>query len=195
MVKNRKNIPKAIKETVLKEFCYRCAVCGTDNPHLHHIDEDPSNNDKMNLIPLCPNCHLIDQHDPTQPIEPLRLGLFRKYKDPHILKPQFLPLFNRFRYLFSVSSGSDAYKLSEKSKELVDFIKEMEMGTFYANKISKLLEMVHTPMVLVVGNPESEKAWQETHDNDCRDYLSQIEKIKDQAIDLIIENLRYQSWK
>src|SRR6266852_5884563 len=91
--KTRKAVPKATRSQVLAEFNHRCAVCGTDRPQIHHIDENPSNNDPMNLIPLCPNCHLTDQHNPTQPIDPAKLSLFRQYKDPMILTPQFHPLF------------------------------------------------------------------------------------------------------
>jgi 5-methylcytosine-specific restriction endonuclease McrA len=89
MAKDRAHIPRTVRDQVMGEFNHRCAKCGADHPHLHHIDEDPSNNDPMNLIPLRPNCHLIDQHNPTQRIEPERLMLFRKYKDPAILTPQF----------------------------------------------------------------------------------------------------------
>lgn len=195
MTKPRINIPKAVKEKVLNEFRHRCAVCGTDRPQLHHIDEDPSNNNKMNLIPLCPNCHLTDQHDPTQPFDPVQFTLFRKYKDPHILKPQFHPLFNRFLFFFALSADSDALKLDEKAEELIDFMSEMEMGSFYARKITDLIRMVHSPTVLLVGNPESERAWKEIRESDKRNYLSQLENNRDQAIDLIIETLRYQNWK
>lgn len=101
MAKTRTAIPQKIAGKVLKEFNHRCAKCGADNPHLHHIDENPSNNDALNLIPLCPNCHLIDQHDPTRLIEPGKLRLFRVYKDPTILKPQFHPLYSRLRFFES----------------------------------------------------------------------------------------------
>ena len=62
--KTRTDIPKTVREAVLKEFNHRCAVCGGDRPHLDHIDEDPSNNDPFNLLPLCPNCHIRDRHNP-----------------------------------------------------------------------------------------------------------------------------------
>ncbi len=39
-------------------FCHRCGykefTCGVD---IHHIDEDKTNNDRKNLIPLCKCCH------------------------------------------------------------------------------------------------------------------------------------------
>lgn len=35
-----------------------CAICGFDKiVAVHHIDEDHSNNNRENLIPLCPNHH------------------------------------------------------------------------------------------------------------------------------------------
>ena len=68
MAKIRKVIPQPVQNAVLKEFNHRCAFCGKDRPHLHHIDEDPSNNDALNIIPLCPNCHVTDQHDASNAI-------------------------------------------------------------------------------------------------------------------------------
>lgn len=38
MAKKRTDIPKPIREKVLKEYHYLCAVCGQVNPQLHHID-------------------------------------------------------------------------------------------------------------------------------------------------------------
>ncbi|SPF50392.1 hypothetical protein SBF1_4740005 [Candidatus Desulfosporosinus infrequens] len=54
------SIPKALKEEVMKEYSYMCAICGKGNPQLHHIDGENMNNVAMNLIPLCSNHHLID---------------------------------------------------------------------------------------------------------------------------------------
>ncbi len=68
MSKQRVSIPKAVRDKILAEFNHRCAVCGADRPHIDHIDEDPSNNEPMNLLPLCPNCHLTDKHNPTSKI-------------------------------------------------------------------------------------------------------------------------------
>ncbi|MBF0287135.1 MAG: HNH endonuclease [SAR324 cluster bacterium] len=58
-----KNISRYVREL----FTYHCASCGKDcrSPsnqedllHVHHIDENPGNNDLENLIPLCAVCHL-----------------------------------------------------------------------------------------------------------------------------------------
>ncbi len=99
MAKNRASIPKKVREQLMKEFRYRCAICGGDRPQIHHIDSNPTNNDLLNLIPLCPNCHILDQHDPTAETDQRKLRLFRQYRDPTILSPQFQPLFNRLKFV------------------------------------------------------------------------------------------------
>jgi len=90
---------------------------------VHHIDENPSNNDPLNLLPLCPNCHLTDQHNPTGGMEVSKLLLFRRFKDPVILRPQFHPLYLRLKFLDSVElNDSPGNKLEERVKELVEFV-------------------------------------------------------------------------
>lgn len=194
MAKPRKSIPRAIKDEVLKEFNHRCAVCGTDRPQLHHIDEDPSNNDPLNIIPLCPNCHLINQHDPTQPIDGEKLVLFRKYKDPLILKSQFHSLFKRLKFLNSITDDSDAHELDTRAEELVDFISEMKMGSFYAKKLAELLRMVHTPKIIMVGSAQSKRFNRETREKDRIRYLVQLKEVREKVKNLVVECLRYQNW-
>ncbi len=58
-MKTRISIPKQIvADIVVKSFNY-CNLCykHTDDWQIHHIDEDPSNNDPDNLVFLCLNCH------------------------------------------------------------------------------------------------------------------------------------------
>ena len=81
----RKKLSIATRDAVLKEFNHLCAVCGGIGPQVHHVDEDNSNNVVENLLPLCPNCHLRDQHNPTRRHAVEKLQLFRKYKDPFSL--------------------------------------------------------------------------------------------------------------
>ena len=50
----------------------RCAICGFDRiVAIHHIDEDHSNNDPINLIPLCPNHHEMFHSKWKEEIAPL----------------------------------------------------------------------------------------------------------------------------
>lgn len=195
MVKSRKDIPKATKESVLGEYNHRCAICGGDRPHIHHIDENPDNHDQLNLIPLCPNCHLTDQHDPTRPVEPERLSLFRKHKDPHILSSQFEPIFNRLRFLSAVDSDSNAVVLDSKSEELVEFINEMEMGSFYSKKIAELIRLDHAPVVAFADGSELIRRAVESNLQDYRDYLKQLVDNREEVYSLVVEILRYQDWK
>jgi len=62
------------EETRAKLFlwCARhCCFCGkacTTNMELHHIDEDSSNNDEDNLIPVCFDCHgELPRYNPKHP--------------------------------------------------------------------------------------------------------------------------------
>jgi 5-methylcytosine-specific restriction endonuclease McrA len=49
---------------------YKCKDCGIDRwrgerllLHIHHIDENPKNNEWTNLCYLCPNCHGVKHYD------------------------------------------------------------------------------------------------------------------------------------
>jgi hypothetical protein len=193
MTKTRVSIPRVTSDQVLKEFSHRCARCAADRPQLHHIDEDPSNNDPMNLIPLCPNCHLTDQHDPTRHIDPGILKIFRVYRDPTILKPQFQPLFVRMCFLETVSDDSDVGKLQEKATELVDFLQELQMGTFYAKKIGALVDK---PPVATfsTGRPGERESNNRLYRQREHEYRHQLRDNHTRAYELLVELLRFQKW-
>src|SRR5215831_14957625 len=106
MKKQRPVIPQRVRAAVMREFNHLCALCGAVNPQLHHINEDPSDNDPGNLVPLCANHHITDQHNPTARVDPTKLRLFRKHKDPVILGPQFEPLFRRFRFVMTINDDA-----------------------------------------------------------------------------------------
>lgn len=194
MPKHRSAIPSSVRTRVEKEFNHRCAVCGSDNPHLHHIDEDPSNNDPMNLIPLCPNCHLTDQHNPTKTLDPKRLRLFREYKDPAILKSQFQPLFARLQFFDNINDNSDDDELESNAKELSDFVGALEMGSFYANKIRKLTQKPAYGFSVRLGDPTSERQYRLQHQEAQREYREQLQKVRIQIVELAVELLRFQKW-
>lgn len=50
-------VPEKLRLETLAKCNNRCCVCQIPFVVLHHIDENPSNNDPDNLAPLCPNCH------------------------------------------------------------------------------------------------------------------------------------------
>lgn len=191
MTKTRISIPQKTSEKVLKEFNHRCAKCGADNPHLHHIDENPSNNDPLNLIPLCPNCHLVDQHNPTRFVEPGKLSLFRIYKDPTMLKPQFHPIFTRLQFLESNEGELTLDELEEKVIELVEFIFTMEKGEFYGTIIGRMI----IPQDLIVRNVSVPRFKGDAQKKQrATEYFLELQQVKEKIYSLIVEALRFQPW-
>lgn len=194
MSKTRVTVPDKIYKQVMKEFNHRCAIGGEDNPQLHHIDGDPSNNDPLNLIPLCPNCHLSDQHNPTRRIEPEKLTLLRIYRDPIVLKPQFHPLFLRMQF-FDVEKipNPDPKAIEQQAKELVEFVAEMEMGAFYSKKISELVKKAKYTRAWT-GSPGEAERHRRQDEERGKDYLQILGEVKEEVYKLIMELLRFQNW-
>lgn len=194
MASKRNHIPRTVSDKVFAEYDHGCAICGGANPQLHHIDGDSSNNIEINLIPLCPNCHLIDQHNPTKKIEKEKIELFRKFKDPTILYPQFHPLYSRMEFLFSVNEDSDFKELKEKAKDLIDFVQELEKGIYYANKIGELINPPRKARIYSMDDPMLERRLEAERLEDGNQYRIQLNENKDKIIFLSVELLRYQSW-
>lgn len=190
----RETIPKKTREALLDEYDHRCAVCGGDRPQVHHIDEDASNNDLTNLLPLCPNCHLRDQHNPTRKIDVPKLKLFRAYKDPAILKPQFHPIYVRQLFLDSVVLSQDGVsELEAQANELIEFIQSLEMGAFYAKRLSELIGPLHRVFIMSLGSGPDHRYEQQRQEAN-RDYRQHLVANREPARALIVELLRYQGW-
>ena len=196
MPKTRIPIPRSISDKVLKEYNHKCAICGTSNPQLHHIDEDPSNNDPHNLMPLCPNCHLIDQHNTAQKIDTGKLKLFRIHKDPSILSPQFHALFPRLQFMDSIKgdeTASGLKELEDKSKELVDFIASINMGDFYSKQIHELVKRQHAFVAYTGRRGENEENAKLVAAANKR-YLQHLQDRRYKVYELAIELLRFHEW-
>lgn len=56
-MKKRNSINDSLKAELLSKCNNSCCICQTPFIVIHHVDEDPSNNEHDNLAPLCPNCH------------------------------------------------------------------------------------------------------------------------------------------
>lgn len=194
----RKTMPKKTREALLDEYDHKCAVCGGDRPHVHHIDEDPSNNDLENLLPLCPNCHIRDQHNPTRRIETPKLVLFRTYKDPSILRPQFHPLYTRQLFLDNIEINEESVDLlEEKSKELIDFVASLEMGGFYSKRIRKLVTPEARAYVTFLDSrpdPAYERQRREARREANREFREKLVQNRSAVQYLLVEMLRYQTW-
>lgn len=195
MAKKRTDIPRATQEAVLREYNHRCAICGADRPHLHHIDEEPSNHDPFNLLPLCPNCHLNDQHNPTTYIELGILRLFRRHKDPSILSPQFFVLYRRLEHVFASTLPPTDTEFQERNDELVAFVKELEKGEYFSKRIGKLLMLPLPDMILFLGDSADEERRQKTHATARENYRRDFANVRGQVAVLIMELLRFQDWQ
>ena len=187
MNKIRKAIPKPVKEKVLSEYNHRCAICGADKPQVHHIDENPENNELLNLLPLCPNHHLNDQHNPTTKIEPLRLRLFRTYRDPQILSPQFEPIFNRMNFLLIEINAKSFEAIASQAADLTKFVSHLNLGEYYQARLRDLLDW-SAPAGFTMGNRA------DVYAQHLEKYLERVSQNKAQVIELIVEQLRFQFW-
>jgi hypothetical protein len=61
MMKQRKSIPKQVKDTLIREAGMKCANpgCANHRTHFHHIKEWAfyETNDQKHMIAICPTCH------------------------------------------------------------------------------------------------------------------------------------------
>jgi len=190
----RKAISKKIKDSILREFNHRCAICGCERPQIHHIDENAENNQPENLLPLCPNCHLTDQHNPTSPVDSRKLALFRQFKDPLILSTHFEPLFKRICFLIELDSLEEFKKdrAKKQAEELVLFVQALNMGGFYGERIQKLVKERSHVRVFSTNTPYSEfKRWGE---EERKEYFEKLTEASGSIIELVVELLRYQTW-
>jgi len=58
--RRRKAIPSLASKRLFQEADSRCPFCGVADVavlEIHHLDEDPANNETENLIVVCGNCH------------------------------------------------------------------------------------------------------------------------------------------
>ena len=190
----RESIPKKIKDNLLDEYNHKYAVCGSDRPHIHHVNEDPSDSSINNLLPLCPNCHLSDQHNPTRKIDIPKLQLFRRYKDPVILKPQFDPIYVRQIFLKDILTSDESVDVIEKqAEELIEFVKVLQMGDFYSNRLNQLIGPLNRAMFFSLNTGPDENYNRQLRSANT-DYRNKIVSNRDDAIGLLVELLRYQNW-
>lgn len=193
MQQNRPKIPKSVSEKVLKEFRHKCAICGRPEPHLHHIDENPKNNRKENLLPLCPNCHLQDIHDPTSSPDPNKIRLFRRTKDPYILDARFKPLWDRLKYLREPNIDKIA-SWKWCCNDLLAFVKTLKMGEYYSERIRSVLKNPSSfYIVFRRRNGDELKDADIVQSKELNDDV--IEYMASAIEELCVEMLRYQEWE
>jgi predicted esterase YcpF (UPF0227 family) len=198
VLKNRVTISRSSRQSVLREFNNRCAVCGKSKPKIHFIDEDPANADAMNLLPLCPTVHLFDPHNPTGKMEADKLLLLRHFKDPSVLKSQFHTIYRRLQFLDELDKLATMEQIREKIDELVNFLVSFEMGTYYGGRIHQLLKMpalvlppVEPGRGLTKGATETLAQVDRQHEEQFR---KQLQDAQDEVLFLCVEMLRFQKW-
>ena len=124
---------KLISRYIRELFQYYCARCGKnckDHDHtqdqlqVHHIDENPANNEITNLIPLCAKCHLQIEKEARQhaPFEE-QLELFHQTYFTAMSKLRETAL---QKYSCSTTSKK-ASLLSDEEYEMQEFDWEQEM--------------------------------------------------------------------
>lgn len=188
----RKKLGATVAQSVLKEFNHLCALCGKERPQIHHIDGNNSNNVESNLLPICPNHHLLDAHSPTDPIDPVLLAFFRRHKDPSIFTSQFKALFVRMRFLLEL----DKYNFrdyEQRADELVHFVRYLELGLFYSEKLATLLIWQAPDRGISLSAPQAYYDRMEAEDRAT--YLQQLKNNSGPALELLVELLRFQAWR
>jgi hypothetical protein len=71
----RKPIPKDVASQILLANRHACCICQSFQVQLHHIDEDPANNDPENIAALC-----LPHHDQAS----MQIGLSKKIRPEEI---------------------------------------------------------------------------------------------------------------
>jgi hypothetical protein len=188
MTTRRPALSRELRDAVLREFNHRCAICGRERPHIHHIDEDSSNNTEANLLPLCPNHHLSDQHDPTRRFDSDLLALFRRYKDPQILSPRFDPVFRRLKPLLKPDPAASHETLATQAADLSLFIQRFAMGDYYFSRLHQLLGWSEGPGPHTLEGREAAYAAQH------KAFLARLSGNMPAVVALLVEQLRYQDW-
>jgi len=76
----RQTLPQKVQVEILYNSAFACAVCQSKGDHIHHIDQNNSNNDSDNLILLCqgPHDEAHTKRDLSKNLTPQRLKIFRK---------------------------------------------------------------------------------------------------------------------
>ena len=199
---SRPKSPAKLEERIRREFSYLCAVCGKPWPHIHHIDEDATNNAVENLLPLCPNHHLIDAHNPTGKFNPLQLRLFRKHRDPAILLAQFQAVAERLRFLLEPPSPALPFHVQHaNAQDLLLFVKSMKMGNYYSERLRPILDarVRHIPSnattqsTLEAANQMVQAMLQD--EKLQTQYCDSLREQTERIVSLVVEQLRFQEWK
>ena len=121
-----------VSRYVRELFDFYCARCGKDcrnSKHaqsvlqVHHIDENPGNNDLGNLIPLCAACHLKIEKEARlhAPYNEIQLELFENQSYMQQMKNMRQSALEKFglgRKLKKAQIDEETYELKELEWEI-----------------------------------------------------------------------------
>jgi hypothetical protein len=75
----RPDVPDATAREVLRKAMHRCSICYQEQVIIHHIDENPENNDESNLVVICLHHHGL-AHTRFEMTRNLTPALLKDYK-------------------------------------------------------------------------------------------------------------------
>lgn len=118
---------------------------------------------------------------------------YRRLREPVILAPQFHPLFVRLEFLRRVTPTTPVKEIDRDVAELVQFVRTLNMGQFYGDKMEALLRRARCIYI--------PKSWRAT-DSECetalaaeeRKYREKVAACHAEVWDLIMELCSFQGW-
>ena len=80
--------------------------------------------------------------------------------------------------------------------EIVSFVSVLQMGSFYSESLQQLLRKPRNPIVWFSGTPSiiSTVTSEDLRDRDIKECREFVSRIREEAVGLIVEMLRYQDW-
>lgn len=205
----RKAVPQRLQSAITKEFNNVCATCGESaGTQVHHIDENPGNNDPLNLIPLCPTCHDIRIHGPSSQVTREMLRIFRAHKDLALLTPNFRSVQDRMAFFeapekFAKAAADEMWTLADAMEDFCAFIQMQPKGEYYARRLRTLLKAEEPAGVLDL------KLGVQYYDSEPEDRAKEVEAeaveanirvvknlnaVRSEVERLVVEFVRFQDW-
>lgn len=121
-MKKRTKPPNKVTDDILFRADHKCCICRLIdvNPQLHHIDEDPANNNPDNLAPVCSNCQdKIHKEGGTG--RSYSQGEIKKYRDDWIERVE------RKRQLVKEHNRTIAKQIQNKNIDILSILAQHDV--------------------------------------------------------------------
>ena len=86
----------------------------------------------------------------------------------------------------------DSETIRIKTHELINFVAVLKMGEFYSMQIDILMQLPPRSHVSIDPTDEEDARWREEY---RITHFQKVSNVRNEVLRLIIEMLRYQSWK